>query len=36
VHINNSNPVLDASSRERAEAIAAGWEIGADGLEFTL
>lgn len=36
VHINNSNPVLDASSRERAEASRAGWEIGADGMEIAL
>ena len=32
VHINNSNPVLDAGSRERAAAEAAGWEIGFDGI----
>jgi pyrroloquinoline quinone biosynthesis protein B len=36
VHINNSNPVLDASSKQRAAAIAAGWEIGWDGMEVTL
>jgi len=36
VHINNSNPVLDAGSRERAEAKAAGWEIGEDGMEVAL
>ncbi|MFY9628781.1 MAG: pyrroloquinoline quinone biosynthesis protein PqqB [Methylocystis sp.] len=36
VHINNSNPVLDASSKERAEANAAGWEIGEDGMEVAL
>ncbi len=36
VHINNSNPVLDAASKERAEAQAAGWEIGADGMEVAL
>lgn len=36
VHINNSNPVLDASSAERAAANAAGWEIGEDGMEVRL
>ena len=36
VHINNSNPVLDASSKQRAAAIAAGWEIAWDGMEVTL
>ncbi|PWB94309.1 pyrroloquinoline quinone biosynthesis protein PqqB [Methylosinus sporium] len=36
VHINNSNPTLDASSKERAIVNAAGWEIGADGMEVTL
>jgi len=36
VHINNSNPVLNAKSREFAAAQAAGWEIGWDGMELTL
>lgn len=36
VHINNSNPVLDAASPERAEALAAGWIIAEDGMRFTL
>lgn len=36
VHINNSNPVLNAYSPERAAAVAAGWEIAEDGLEVTL
>ena len=36
VHINNSNPVLNAVSPERAEAKAAGWEIGEDGMEIAL
>jgi pyrroloquinoline quinone biosynthesis protein B len=35
VHMNNSNPVLDPSSPERAEAEAAGWIIGQDGMEIT-
>jgi len=36
VHINNSNPVLNAFSKERAEAKFAGWEIGEDGMEALL
>jgi pyrroloquinoline quinone biosynthesis protein B len=36
VHINNSNPVLDAGSAQRAAAEAAGWEIGFDGMAITL
>lgn len=36
IHMNNSNPVLLADSAERAEAEAAGWTVGHDGLEFTL
>jgi pyrroloquinoline quinone biosynthesis protein B len=36
VHINNSNPALNAHSKERAEAEAAGWEIGFDGMEVAL
>lgn len=34
VHMNNSNPVLDPESAERAEAEAAGWTIGQDGMEI--
>ncbi len=36
VHINNTNPVLDRSSKERAAAEAAGWTIGEDGMRFEL
>ncbi|MDH3667936.1 MAG: pyrroloquinoline quinone biosynthesis protein PqqB [Paracoccaceae bacterium] len=36
VHINNTNPVLDARGPERAEAESAGWEIGHDGMEIML
>ena len=36
VHINNSNPVLDANSPQHAAVRAAGWEIGVDGMEVTL
>ena len=35
VHMNNTNPVLRPGSAERAEAEAAGWTIGQDGLEIT-
>ena len=36
VHMNNTNPVLDPASAERAQAAAAGWIIGQDGMEFSL
>ncbi|MFO1102339.1 MAG: pyrroloquinoline quinone biosynthesis protein PqqB [Methylocystis sp.] len=36
VHINNSNPLLNAFSNEYAIAHAAGWEIGEDGMEVRL
>jgi|APFre7841882630_1041343.scaffolds.fasta_scaffold44072_1 pyrroloquinoline quinone biosynthesis protein B len=36
LHINNSNPVLNALSEECAQAKAAGWEIGEDGMEIAL
>jgi pyrroloquinoline quinone biosynthesis protein B len=36
LHINNSNPVLLHDSRERKAAEHAGWQIPADGMEFTL
>jgi pyrroloquinoline quinone biosynthesis protein B len=36
VHINNSNPVLDAASPERAEVARAGWEVAFDGMEIRL
>ena len=35
VHINNTNPVW-RDGPERAEAQAAGWEIGYDGMEIVL
>ncbi|MEM9060944.1 MAG: pyrroloquinoline quinone biosynthesis protein PqqB [Pseudomonadota bacterium] len=35
VHINNTNPVW-RNGPERAEAEAAGWEIGYDGMEIEL
>ena len=36
VHMNNTNPVLRPDSTETAEAEAAGWTIGRDGMEITL
>ena len=36
IHINNTNPVLVAGSPERRKVEAAGWEIGADGMEIVL
>jgi pyrroloquinoline quinone biosynthesis protein B len=36
VHINNSNPILLDDSPERAQAAAAGWEVGFDGMEMRL
>ncbi|CAM3232019.1 pyrroloquinoline quinone biosynthesis protein B [Paracoccus aminovorans] len=34
VHLNNSNPLVDPASPERAQAQAAGWKIGHDGMEI--
>jgi len=36
VHINNTNPILDPSSPERAQVSAAGVDVGEDGMRFTL
>ncbi len=36
VHMNNSNPVHDPSSKERAEAEASGWTIGQDQMEIEI
>jgi len=36
VHMNNTNPVLRPTSPEKAEAEAAGWIIGHDGMEIVL
>lgn len=35
VHMNNTNPVLRPSSVEKAQAEAAGWIIGQDGMEVS-
>lgn len=36
VHMNNTNPVFRPDAPERAQAEAAGWIIGEDGMEITL
>ena len=36
VHINNTNPVLVAGSRERVAVEDAGWEVGFDGMRIEL
>jgi pyrroloquinoline quinone biosynthesis protein B len=36
IHINNTNPILREGSAERGALDAAGIEVAADGLEFTL
>lgn len=36
IHLNNTNPVLNSGSPERAAVTAAGWEIAMDGMEIVL
>lgn len=36
VHINNSNPVLDGNSSERAAVEDAGWVVAYDGMEIQI
>ncbi len=36
IHINNTNPILDEDSAERAELAAAGIEVAFDGMEIRL
>ncbi|MEK1887509.1 MAG: pyrroloquinoline quinone biosynthesis protein PqqB [Phyllobacterium sp.] len=36
IHINNTNPVLDEASAERAGVEEAGWEVAHDGMEVRL
>lgn len=35
VHLNNSNPLVDPASPERALARSEGWQVGHDGMEIT-
>ena len=34
IHINNTNPILQPDAPERAEVLARGWELAADGMEI--
>jgi pyrroloquinoline quinone biosynthesis protein B len=36
IHINNTNPILDEASPERAQVAAAGIEVAYDGMEIAL
>ena len=36
IHINNTNPILQPSSPERATVVRKGWEIAYDGMDITL
>ena len=36
VHMNNTNPVLDPTTPERAEVERAGWLIAEDGMELSV
>jgi pyrroloquinoline quinone biosynthesis protein B len=36
IHINNTNPILDEDSPERAELSRAGIEVAYDGMEVVL
>ncbi len=36
VHINNTNPILEETSLERATVQEAGWEVAFDGMEVRL
>ena len=36
IHINNTNPILDDDSRERAELAAAGIEVACDGMRLEI
>jgi pyrroloquinoline quinone biosynthesis protein B len=36
IHVNNTNPLLREDSPQRAEVVAAGWEIAEDGMEVRL
>ena len=36
IHVNNTNPMLREDSPQRAEVVAAGWEVAEDGMEVRL
>lgn len=35
-HLNNTNPLLDERSTERAHVVASGWEVAADRMRLVL
>jgi pyrroloquinoline quinone biosynthesis protein B len=36
IHVNNTNPILDEDSAERAELTRRNVEVAYDGMEITL
>jgi pyrroloquinoline quinone biosynthesis protein B len=36
LHINNTNPILLEDSTERAAVVAAGMQVGCDGMQFVI
>jgi len=36
IHINNTNPILDEDSPERAQLSAAGIEVACDGMRLVV
>ena len=36
VHINNTNPIVDEQSEERAQILGEGIEVGTDGLDLEV
>jgi len=36
IHVNNTNPILDEDSSERAELTRRGIEVAWDGMELVL
>ena len=36
IHINNTNPILDEDSPQRAELTARGIEVAHDGMEWDV
>ncbi len=36
IHVNNTNPILDEDSRERAALAPLGVEVASDGMEIEL
>ena len=36
IHINNTNPILDEDSSQRAQLTRAGIEVAYDGMEIEL